>query len=183
MTEVSKNQLVGGKGRLSRRGWANVGDIMPKIGAAVKERTKLTSNPNIDLASAENWLIRSELIDICKHSINEKLVPLDFSYPRAFAGFPDVLEAFASFFNAYFNPKIQVETSHIVTAPGAAHCLDALFYNICDPGDSILVAAPYWSLYFLLHNHTNYLHFCRWLRFHVSGTIIGHSHSRNNRFA
>lgn len=131
---------------LSARGWANVGEIMPKISAAVEERSH-RDNPNIDLASAENWLLRPELLDICKDAISSKLCGQDLSYPRAFAGFPEVLEAFASFFNSYFHPHIPVEAAHLATAPGAASCLDTLFYNICDPGDGILVPAPYWSMY------------------------------------
>ena len=133
------------EGGLSARGWANVGEIMPKISAAVKERV-LQDNPSIDLASAENWLIRQELLDICKDAISSKLCAQDLSYPRAFAGFPEVLEAFASFFNSYFHPHLPVEVAHLATAPGAASCLDTLFYNICDPGDGILVPAPYWSM-------------------------------------
>ena len=133
------------KGGLSARGWANVGEIMPKISAAVKERVQL-DNPSIDLASAENWLIRPELLDICRDAISSQLDAQDLSYPRAFAGFPEVLEAFASFFNTYFHPRLPVEVAHLATAPGAASCLDTLFYNICDPGDGILVPAPYWSM-------------------------------------
>ena len=89
--------------------------------------------------------MRPELIAMCKDAISNQLEPSDFSYPRAFAGFPEVLEAFANLFNNYFNPKVPVATSHLATAPGAASCLDTLFYNICDPGESILVVGPYWS--------------------------------------
>ena len=129
---------------LSRRGWSNVASIMPKIKTAAAERSRLDS-PNIDLSSAENWLIRGELIEICKEAITEKICPQDLSYPRAFAGFPEVLDAFASFLNSHFRPSIPIDISHLATAPGAASCLDALLYNICDPGDGVLVPAPYWS--------------------------------------
>lgn len=129
---------------LSARGWTNVGAIMPKISAALQDRTR-KDNTDIDLASAENWLIRPELIEICKSSISEKLSAQDFSYPRAFAGFPEVLDAFARFLNEYFHPHIPIEVSHLAIAPGAASCLDTLFYNICEPGDAILVPGPYWS--------------------------------------
>ena len=57
---------------LSQRGWSNVEAIMPKIAAAVEER-QIKNNTNIDLSTAENWLIRSELIEICKDAINQKL--------------------------------------------------------------------------------------------------------------
>ena len=131
-------------GGLSDRGWANVESIMPKIAGALKERVKL-DNPSIDLASAENWLLRPELIEICQTAIRERLRPVDFSYPRAFAGFPEVLKSFAATFNRYFEPFVPVEEAHLATAPGAASCLDTFLYNVCNPGDGVLVPAPYWS--------------------------------------
>jgi gliotoxin/aspirochlorine biosynthesis aminotransferase len=129
---------------LSGRSWENVSAIMPKIKAAVQDRVSKEST-FIDLGTAENWLLRPELIELCKKSISEGLEPHLFSYPKAFAGYPNVLEAFASFFNSYFKPFTPVEVSHLACAPGAASCLDTLFYNICDPGDAILLAGPYWS--------------------------------------
>jgi aspartate/methionine/tyrosine aminotransferase len=134
---------------LSARGNSNVAAIMPKISAAVTERSQGTK---IDLASAENWLLREELIDICKDAIASNLHAQDLSYPRAFAGFPEVLSAFAGFLNDHFHPAIPVETSHLATAPGAASCIDTLLYNICDPGDGILVPGPYWSTTQLICN-------------------------------
>lgn len=46
---------------------------MPKISSQVAERVK-TNNPNIDLQTAENWLIRDELISLCKKGIDEGLL-------------------------------------------------------------------------------------------------------------
>ena len=57
---------------LSQRGWSNVAGIMPRINAALEER-KRRDNPNIDLATAENWLLRPELIELCKDAINKNL--------------------------------------------------------------------------------------------------------------
>ena len=57
---------------MSKRGWSNVASIMPRISAAVEER-KQRDNPNIDLATAENWLLRPELIAMCKVAINKRL--------------------------------------------------------------------------------------------------------------
>jgi hypothetical protein len=57
---------------LSQRGWGNVEAIMPKIKGAVSERTSKITN-NIDLSTAENWLLRTELVEICKHAVAEKL--------------------------------------------------------------------------------------------------------------
>lgn len=132
---------------LSKRGAGNVDAILPRISAAVAERTKnnLRSNPNIDLGTSENWLIRPELIELTKAAINDSLVEQHLSYPTGFAGDPALLDALAHFFNAYFSPHIPVESAHLTTAPGAASSLDGLLYNICEPGDGVLVPGPYWS--------------------------------------
>jgi gliotoxin/aspirochlorine biosynthesis aminotransferase len=129
---------------LSRRGAGNVDAILPRISAAVAERAK-KCNPNIDLGTSENWLIRRELIELTKLAINDGLVEQHLSYPTGFAGDSELLDALAKFFNAHFNPHIPVEATHLATAPGAASSLDALLYNICEPGDGVLVPGPYWS--------------------------------------
>lgn len=58
---------------LSSRGAGNVQTTLEKINAAVEERAK-KDNDNIDLSTSENWLIREELMEICKKAVNEKLV-------------------------------------------------------------------------------------------------------------
>lgn len=40
---------------------------------------------------------------------------------------------------------MRVTMDHISVAPGSAFALDALLYNICDPGEGVLVPTPYWS--------------------------------------
>ncbi|KAF2179236.1 PLP-dependent transferase [Zopfia rhizophila CBS 207.26] len=129
---------------MSKRGWATVEDIMPKIKGAVAEREK-KDNPNIDLSTAENWLLRSELIGICKDAVVKDLTARCFSYPRGFSGDPDLLDAYSKFFNTYFKPHKPVQPSHLATAPGAMACIDTLLYNICDPGDGVLIPGPYWN--------------------------------------
>ena len=66
------NGILSGHGNLSERGWANVSAVMPKIESAVEERSGRESQ-TIDLATAENWLIREEIIELCKESIDGKL--------------------------------------------------------------------------------------------------------------
>ncbi|KAI0139752.1 1-aminocyclopropane-1-carboxylate synthase [Pestalotiopsis sp. NC0098] len=137
---------------LSARSWANVEAIMPKIQGQVEQR-KIKNNTNIDLSTAENHLIRPELMEICKDAISKSLSssvikptrPSHFSYPRGFSGDPDLLEAYARFFNNYFSPHVPVLPSHLATAPGAAGCIDALLFNICEAGDGILMPSPYWN--------------------------------------
>ncbi|ORY14660.1 1-aminocyclopropane-1-carboxylate synthase 7 [Clohesyomyces aquaticus] len=133
-----------GEDCFSQRGWSNIKAIMPKIKGAIEER-KSKETSNIDLSTAENWLIREELKEICKDAIVGSLTQQHFSYSRGFSGDPDLLEAYANFFNNYFNPFTPVLPAHISTAPGASGCIDALLCNICDPGDAVLIPGPYWS--------------------------------------
>lgn len=57
---------------LSPRGIDNVDATLEKINAAVEERAKKQNN-NIDLSTSENWLIRDELIQICKDAVQNNL--------------------------------------------------------------------------------------------------------------
>lgn len=74
------------------------------------------------------------------------IVKKHLSYPDGFAGDTELLKSLARFFNSYFKPHLPVEVEHIATAPGAAFALDALLYNICEPGDGVLVPGPFWSI-------------------------------------
>lgn len=38
-----------------------------------------------------------------------------------------------------------MQPDDVVVAPGASNCLDSLLFSICEPRDSVLVLAPYWS--------------------------------------
>jgi gliotoxin/aspirochlorine biosynthesis aminotransferase len=58
--------------KLSKRGWATVEGIMPKINDAVAEKLKKV-NTNIDLSTAENWLLRPELVALCKDAVAQDL--------------------------------------------------------------------------------------------------------------
>lgn len=59
---------------LSERGAGNVDAILPRISSALKERTN-PSAPRIDLSTAENWLLREEIIQATKDGIQKELKP------------------------------------------------------------------------------------------------------------
>ncbi|OJD30970.1 1-aminocyclopropane-1-carboxylate synthase [Diplodia corticola] len=128
---------------LSERMRDTVESIVPKIATQVAQRS--SSNPPVDLGTAENWLIRSELVDFFKDAISKNLVEQDLSYQKGFAGDPNVIAALADTFNRLFSPRIPVEPSHIAVGPGGAAILESLLINICDSGDVMLVLAPFWS--------------------------------------
>lgn len=59
---------------LSNRARYNVDVFMPSISAKVKQKTSAASEQKIiDLATAENWLMRDELVGIFKDSISREL--------------------------------------------------------------------------------------------------------------
>lgn len=70
--EQASEKYKGTEYGMSKRGFSNVEAIMPKIRAQVAERTK-TTNFNIDLSTAENCLIRPEVMEIYKKAIQEGL--------------------------------------------------------------------------------------------------------------
>ncbi|KAF4948216.1 hypothetical protein FGADI_9808 [Fusarium gaditjirri] len=119
-----------------------VAAILPTVSSILNDR----SSDKIDLATAENWLIRPELQRLCKEAIQSQLTEDHLSYAQGFGGDALLLASAADFFNTYFKPLNPVLSEHIVATPGATSCLDSLLYCICDEGDIVLVPAPYWSL-------------------------------------
>jgi gliotoxin/aspirochlorine biosynthesis aminotransferase len=47
--------------------------ILPKIASTIAERTNTSTSRRIDLSTAENWLIRPELVEIYKDAIQNQL--------------------------------------------------------------------------------------------------------------
>lgn len=127
---------------LSRRVRSKVDLMLPQISGALADRDRCS---NLDLATAENHLIRAELVELCKEIINEKLAPDALSYPSGFSGEPYLLHSLANFFNRYFEPHVHVDAGHIVAGPGATACLTSLLFSICDAGDAVIVPEFYWN--------------------------------------
>ena len=66
-------------------------------------------------------------------------------WPKGFFGDATLLDLLASTVNTHFRPHSQVAPDNIAVTAGAAAGLDAILYNICNPGDGVLVPCPYWS--------------------------------------
>ncbi|CAH0047600.1 unnamed protein product [Clonostachys solani] len=103
------------------------------------------SKSNIDLATAENWLIRPEILSSLKKNFQVDFQSNHLSYAPGLGGTPELLSAASSFFNHFFSPAIPVEPKHIVTSAGCSAVIDTLINDICDDGDGLLVATPYWG--------------------------------------
>ena len=68
---------------LSARMSSIIAAVLPKIAVTVSERTS-TGSPKIDLATAENWLVRDELVAIYKEAIgcalNREVIGISLTY-------------------------------------------------------------------------------------------------------
>ncbi|OOO14051.1 aminotransferase class I and II [Aspergillus oryzae] len=74
---------------------------------------------------------------------------------KGFFGDATLLDLLASTVNTHFRSHSQVAADNIAVTAGAAAGLDAILYNICNPGDGVLVPCPYWNGYdalFALHS-------------------------------
>ncbi|KAJ6109970.1 PLP-dependent transferase [Penicillium sp. IBT 16267x] len=78
----------------------------------------------VDLSMAENRLIQEEILQLASSAIENSLR-----------------------FKNSFGPYAPVQYDHIAVTAGAAAGLDGIHYNICSPGDRVLVPCPYWSGY------------------------------------
>ncbi|KGO40682.1 Pyridoxal phosphate-dependent transferase, major region, subdomain 2 [Penicillium expansum] len=97
------------------------------------------------MMTAENWLARFELIDAFKRHIENNLSPYHLSYADGLGGDVELLQAAAEFFNRYFHPHTPVKSQHIVTGAGCSSLLEAVLYDVCEPGDGVLIETPFWG--------------------------------------
>ncbi|KAG2417905.1 hypothetical protein HFD88_001004 [Aspergillus terreus] len=118
-----------------------------RFGFQTTQQAKPTesSKTPIDASVAENWSIRPELLSLFQETLQTELGAQHLSYPNSHHGDTKTLQALCTFFNRYFRPHLQVKDSHIALASGSANCLAGLLYHICEPGDGVLIPAPYWN--------------------------------------
>ncbi|KZF23925.1 aminotransferase GliI [Xylona heveae TC161] len=98
----------------------------------------------VDLSTAENWLIKDKILEGLPKAL-ESFDNSDLSYAQGIGGCSKTRERLSAFINEHFNPFSKVDSSEIVLAAGGSFALTALAQQICDPGDGILIAAPYWA--------------------------------------
>ncbi|KAK0739372.1 aminotransferase GliI [Apiosordaria backusii] len=108
----------------------------------------------VDLSTAENRLLMPKLVSTVPSSFNE-LTDSQLGYSEGVGGSTPVRQLLANLANTHFSPRTPVEPSHIVLGAGGCFALNALLEQICDPGDGVLIAAPYWpgiDLSLTVHN-------------------------------
>lgn len=75
----------------------------------------------------------------------------DLTYGDSTVGSQRLLRSLSNLFNNYFEPILKVAPEHIVTGVGVSAIIDQLSEKLCDVGEGILIAAPYYSKYLNLN--------------------------------
>ncbi|KAI1275246.1 pyridoxal phosphate-dependent transferase [Xylaria sp. FL0933] len=115
------------------------------IASEIVDPTYNPANTALNLRTAENWMIREELIDLYCELLRNELDPSDLSYGKGFGGDPELLEATAAVLNDYFNPADPVSPDDVVITTGASLALNSLMDILCNEGDEVLITAPHWN--------------------------------------
>ncbi|KAJ6107427.1 hypothetical protein N7523_008750 [Penicillium sp. IBT 18751x] len=116
----------------------------------------------VDLSTAENWATKTMLLEGLGgafDNLSEQFTDgyyQDLAYSSGIGGCSKTRKLMADLLNHSFKPLTPVESSHVVLAAGGSFALTALVEQVCDPGDGILIAAPYWAgldISISIHSH------------------------------
>ena len=137
---------------ISARGQKHAGKVTPFwtafdriIGDAFCHET----NPGgiVNMAISNNSLLEPELLAF--FGANLRLQPVDLTYGTSLFGSHRLFASLCRHFNLghTFAPVTPVRPEHLITGPGCGPLLDQLAEHLAEPGDGILVAAPYYNGY------------------------------------
>ncbi|OAA63433.1 aminotransferase GliI [Niveomyces insectorum RCEF 264] len=98
----------------------------------------------VDLSTAENWSVKELLLSRIRTALSD-LSDEDLAYASGVGGCTKTRTLLAELFNSHFHPAKKLDASNVVLAAGGSFALTALVEQICEPGDGILIAAPYWA--------------------------------------
>lgn len=80
----------------------------------------------------------------------------DLTYGDALAGSKRIYKSLSHLFERYFHAIKPVKGEHMVCGTGVSAVLDQLIEKLCDEGESILIARPYYSGWFpIIHSLPN----------------------------
>lgn len=117
----------------------------------------------IDLSTTENWPVKQKALQELQHAqdtlsevvgfskgigMSDLLIhgaKQDLAYAEGIGGCLKTRELLAELLKIHFRPASKVEPSHVVLAAGGSFALTALVEQICDQGDGVLIASPYWA--------------------------------------
>jgi 1-aminocyclopropane-1-carboxylate synthase len=93
---------------------------------------------------ANNFLMETELLDFFHKNL--ALHSTDLTYGTSLFGSHRLFKALCLHYNSSaFSPVSPVLPEHIMTGPGCGPLLDQIFEHLADPGDGVLIAAPYYN--------------------------------------
>ncbi|PKX95390.1 aminotransferase gliI [Aspergillus novofumigatus IBT 16806] len=115
----------------------------------------------VNMMTAENWSVREELVDQYKALFAQHLSPRHLSYADGMGGDAQLLQAASDFFNRVFAAHSRVEQAHVVVGAGCSSLLENLLYDICEPGEGVLIETPFWGGFetsFVLRSNVTAVH-------------------------
>ncbi|KAG9126244.1 hypothetical protein FRC07_004298 [Ceratobasidium sp. 392] len=106
-------------------------------------------NPSgtIKLATAENSLLTTELLEYFNGHF--ELTPSHLKYRWTLLnGYErSIKQVLPEYFNTYFKPRISILPEHCVHGDGIGSLLAQVIWALCEPGDGVLMATPYYDSY------------------------------------
>ncbi|KAF7154855.1 hypothetical protein CNMCM5623_003113 [Aspergillus felis] len=115
----------------------------------------------VNMMTAENWSVRDELVDQYKALFAQHLSPRHLSYADGMGGDAELLQAASDFFNRVFAAHSRVDPAHVVVGAGCSSLLENLLYDICEPGEGVLIETPFWGGFetsFVLRSNVTAVH-------------------------
>ncbi|WWC89629.1 uncharacterized protein L201_004554 [Kwoniella dendrophila CBS 6074] len=119
-----------------------------KLDSLMSSLYDVHGNPEgtINIGVAENGLMVREYIEqYFGTALKKGLNPVDMGYGDRVSGSARLKNAIADLWNENFDPVEPVLPEHIITSTGATGILDQLTWAIVNPGDAILIAAPFYA--------------------------------------
>lgn len=118
--------------------------IRPSMTLAMNTRAQELKREGVDvlsLAAGEPDFPTPEFIrEAAKKAIDE-----NFTRYTPVAGIPALRAAAANYFNRYY--KVPVAPESIIMGAGGKNCLYTFIQTMINPGDEVLIPAPYWVSY------------------------------------
>ncbi|KZT26998.1 PLP-dependent transferase [Neolentinus lepideus HHB14362 ss-1] len=108
-----------------------------------KQYSSQNVNGLINFGVAENTLMQAELKEYFNSHLD--LQDLDFTYGDSCAGSKRLFDAVIRLLDRHFKPLKPVLHEHLICGAGQSAILDQLTHMLCDEGEGILVANPFYS--------------------------------------
>ncbi|RLL93875.1 hypothetical protein CFD26_103418 [Aspergillus turcosus] len=140
----------------------------------MRQVSRLNATHRVNMMTAENWSVRDELVDQYKLLFAQHLAPRHLSYADGMGGDAELLQAAADFFNRVFAAHSRVEPKHVVVGAGCSSLLENLLYDICEPGEGVLIETPFWGGFetsFVLRTNVTAVHVTSPSDGYVSGDV------------